>query len=362
MRDFQERAVKEFVDAKGGVLVAPPGSGKTIMGIALVTKLKRTALILTHRRQIYNQWLESVESFLGIPKKDIGQFASTKKKLGKHITVAMVQTIARMSDTDLKELVNAFGLVIIDECHHMPARMFRDVVSTFNPQYVYGLTATLKRKNNDEKLIYAYIGGIAHEIHREDMDKDDINKTVLNKKTILEVVIKDTELSLPFKPKITEFNTVARIISHDSSRNEQISKDILQEVKNGRICLVLTERKEHADILNYYLKRNAETILFTGDLTPKKRAIAEKQINNGEFQVLIATGHIFGEGADVPSLDCLFLAFPFSFEGKLIQYIGRIQRGKDTSQRVYDYRDGKIEMLEKIFKKRKRYYNKISKS
>jgi superfamily II DNA or RNA helicase len=359
---FQKKAVQEIVVTKGGVLIAPPGSGKTIMGIAAIAKLKHTTLILTHRRQIHNQWLESIESFLNIPKKDIGQFASAKKEIGKHITVAMVQTISRMSGEDIKKLTNAFGVVIVDECHHMPAHMFRDVVSKFNSKYLYGLTATPKRKNNDEKLIYAYIGEIAHEILREEIGENIANKNSLEKPVTLDVIVKDTKLSLPFEPRIIEFNTVARIISHDSNRNEQISEDVLQEVKNGRMCLVLTERKEHANMLYYYLKRDVETILFTGDLTPKKREIAEKQIKNGEFQVLIATGHIFGEGADVPSLDCLFLAFPFSFEGKLIQYIGRIQRGESRMHKVYDYRDGKIELLDRIFKKRQRYYNKLKKS
>ncbi|MFQ5787898.1 MAG: DEAD/DEAH box helicase family protein, partial [Thermodesulfobacteriota bacterium] len=347
--DFQKEALGCFDNSDSGVLLAPPGSGKTIMGLEIISRKKQPALIITHRKQIYNQWLESIESFLGIPKRDIGQFVSNKKSVKSPITVAMVQSLSRV--TDWQGLNKAFGLLLVDECHHMPAKIFRDVVTKFNANYIYGLTATPKRKYNDEKLIFAYLGDIIYEIPK------DYQKTSDKKQqSQLEIVIRDTNFSLPFLSKHSDFQFITKILTFDSNRNTLIVNDIVQEVKHGSKCLVLTERKDHVDVLHFYLKRDFEIVIFTGGMTPKKRAEYEKRIEEGQFQVLIATGQLLGEGSDISNLDCLFLVFPFSFEGKLIQYIGRIQRGEGKIKKVYDYRDGNIEILESLFKKRNRYY------
>ena len=141
---YQEEAVKEILSSDNGLLVSPPGSGKTIIGMDVIARLKQPTLILVHKKQIFNQWLERIEGFLSIPKKEIGQYVSSKKKVGKKITVAMVQTLGRLKN--LAELRDKFGLVIIDECHHMPAKTFRNVITKLNPFYLYGLTATPERK------------------------------------------------------------------------------------------------------------------------------------------------------------------------------------------------------------------------
>ena len=350
----QQEALKHFEKADCGILVAPPGSGKTIMGLVIIAQKKQSALILVHRKQIYDQWIERIENFLNIPKKDIGQFVSTKKSIKSPITVAMVQSLARQKDW--KELKKSFGLVLVDECHHMPAKMFRDVITKFNPQYLFGLTATPKRKNNDEKLIYAYLGDIIHEVPKN------YQSAVSSKPaTKVEIAIRETNLSFPFTTKRIDFQTIAKVLTFDSVRNRMIAEDIATEAKSGKKCLVLTERKEHVELLNFYLKRDFETIALTSDLPIVKRKQKENQIASGHFQILIATGQLLGEGSDIRNLDTLFLVFPFSFEGKLIQYIGRIERGEEAIKKVYDYRDSHIEILDKMFKQRKRYYNKLEK-
>ncbi|MDA2922854.1 DEAD/DEAH box helicase [Patescibacteria group bacterium AH-259-L07] len=353
--DYQKQALDHFDNTDSGVLVAPPGSGKTVMGLELIARKKQPALILTHRKQIYNQWVESIENFLGIPKKDIGQFAAVKKEIKYPITTAMAQTLARVESWE--SLTSAFGLLLVDECHHMPARMFRDVVTKFNTYYLYGLTATPKRKHNDEKLIYAYLGNIVHEISRDYKDRK--RKTKKPEGSQVDIITRETNLSLPFSAKTSDFQTISKILTFDPVRNSLIYDDVTKEAGQNNTCLILTERKEHVDILHFYLKRDFEVLTLTGDMTPKKRKQQERQIQEGNFQILIATGQLFGEGSDISNLDCLFLVFPFSFEGKLIQYIGRIERGEDKIKKVYDYRDSSIEILEKLFKKRKRYYNKI---
>lgn len=348
--DYQKLAIDAFDNRDHGVLVSPPGSGKTVMGLALVALKAQPTLIIVHRREIYNQWIERISNFLQIPKKDIGQYISNKKSLKFPITIAMIQTLIKIED--LNELSSQFGLVMVDECHHIPARMFRQVITEVNPYYLYGLTATPIRKHNDEKLIFAYLGNIVYEVPRN------YNQTK-GSPAKLEIVIRDTNFNLPFSIKNEGFSLLSKMLIYDSARNLLIADDIAQKVKSGHRCLVLTERKEHVEVLSCYLRRDFEVITLTGEASDRKRKDTIKQIHSGHFQILIATGQLIGEGADFQSLDCLFLVYPFAFEGKLVQYIGRIQHGDGEIKIIYDYRDINIDLLEKLFKKRLRYYKKI---
>ena len=347
--DHQKTILDTVSDEDYGVIVAPAGSGKTIIGLELIAKKGQPALILVHRNQLLQQWLERIEAFLGIPRREIGQYSGTKKKMGKQITIASMQTLARMDSLD--ELRDQFGIIIVDECHHIPAKTFREAIVHFNPYYLYGLTATPKRKHNDEKLIFIYVGDIISEIEGQTQPQ--------SKTQGLEVEIRETALTVPFDYRIDEFQTLSRILTYDTSRNNLIVEDVLLQIKNNKRVLILTERKEHVDVLELYLKGHCEVITMTGNDSVPQRKIKMEQVNLGHYQVLIATGQLFGEGLDVSNLDVLCLAYPFSFEGKLIQYIGRIQRSSGTKL-VIDYRDKQIDYFEKMFKKRNKYYKKIA--
>ena len=357
LHDYQKKAIDCMIKSENGLLVAPPGSGKTIIGIDLITKLEQPTLILVHKKQIFNQWVERIENFLIIPKREIGQLGSGKKKFGDKVTVAMVQTLNRMDD--IQNISDKYGMIIVDECHHMPAKMFRNVITKFNPFYLYGLTATPERKYNDAKLIFIYLGEILHTVEKG------FNKQAAIKKVSTEITvpspkikIRNTDLTVPFKIETDNFQILSKIIIFDSNRNRQIVDDIKNEAAKGFKCLILTERKEHVEVLSYYLKRECEILILTGDLTERQRKDRIKQIESGNFQILLATGQLIGEGTDFPNLDCLFLVYPFAFSGKLTQYIGRIQRGTNRNKVIYDFRDINLEYLEKLFKKRLRYYKK----
>ncbi len=354
--DNQKLAVVDLLQSEQGILVAPPGSGKTIIGLELISKLGQPALIVVHKRQIYNQWLERIESLLNIPKKEIGQICSTKKKVGSKITVAMIQTLHRM---DSKELHDKFGVIFVDECHHLPAKMFRQVITKFNPFYLYGLTATPERKYKDERLIFIYLGEILHQINNNSR-ADNLLKLEDSHQPGLKIVIKETNFDLPFKVTMNNSQLMQKALIFDTGRNSQITADIFSEAKTGSKCLVLTERREHAEVLAAYLNKELETVTLTGELTEKKKKEKLKQIETGDFQVIVATGQLLGEGTDIGGLDCLFLVYPFSFHGKLTQYIGRITRNFNDGAKgkIYDYRDSKIGYLDRIFKRRKSYYDK----
>lgn len=154
----QAIVVEKMLECDQGVIVAPPGSGKTIIGLDIIAKRGLPALVLVHRKELLEQWVERIQTFLNIPKSKIGRFHGIKKKIGTDITVGLIQSFARTAD---KGIFNGkFGTIVVDECHHIPASTFRKAIASLNPRYLYGLTATPKRKNNDEKIIYAYIGDV----------------------------------------------------------------------------------------------------------------------------------------------------------------------------------------------------------
>lgn len=348
--EYQQR-VLEVTDKKDfGVIVAAPGSGKTIMGLGIIAQKQQRALIIVHRKQLFDQWMERIESFLKIPKFRIGKIEGGKCNVGEEITVAMIQSLN--SDDLAKNVYKAFGLIIVDECHHIPAKTFQEVISQFHTYYLYGFTATPFRKNKDEQLIFIHIGDIIHEV---------IVPALESHTKELSISVQETHLSVPFNVTTDKIETLMNVLVHDTSRNEMIVSDVKRERLAGRKVLVLTERKSHVKILHQYLKDNCETIEITGNDNEQKRKEKLQQVEEGNFDVLIATGQLLGEGTDLSTLNCLVLAYPFSFEGKLVQYIGRVQRS-ECAPVIYDYRDNKIDYLNNLFKQRNKYYRKLAKA
>ncbi len=345
--DYQLKAIEAAEKKQMGIIVAPPGAGKTIIGLGLIANKRQPALVIVHRKQLFEQWVERIQSFLGIAKPFIGKIAPGKFKIGAQITVAMIQSLPECDSYGNE--YNSFGTIIIDECHHVPAKTFRDVIKSFNSCFLYGLTATPVRKTNDEKLIFIHIGDVIHEIKLSDQ-ANKINK--------FSVIIRESELVVPFDYKTDKPETLNQILIHDAERNRMIIEDIKLEANTGKKVLVLTERKAHIEVLYQYLKGKYEVIAISGDDSVASKKEKFRQINEGDFQVLIATGQLLGEGADFNNLECLILAYPFAFEGKLIQYIGRVQRSGNVPI-IYDYRDIHIDYLDKQFKERNRYYRKL---
>lgn len=352
LRSEQANAVDLTTEVDQGVIIAPPGSGKTIIGLELIARRGQPALILTHRKQIMDQWIERIQTFLGIPKAHIGRINGVKKSIGDKVTVAMMQSLARRED--LSDLRGKFGLVIIDECHHIPAKTFREVISAIDARYCYGLTATPERKHKDEKLIYLFIGDIITELREQTQEPAKVSKRQKIEPD-RNVIVRETELAAPFSFTTDNYQILARIISFDQARNHLVLEDIKKSVTAGQKTLVLSERKEHLEVLNMYLKGSCEAIFVTGDDSAVSRKSKFEQIASGHYQVILATGQLVGEGMDVPDIQTIILAFPLAFEGKLTQYIGRI---RGAQKMVYDYHDGGTPFLDRQFKKRKKFYEK----
>ncbi|MEI7512998.1 MAG: DEAD/DEAH box helicase family protein [bacterium] len=345
LRPEQEKVLTEIKDRTNGIIIAPPGSGKTIIALQLIAELGLPALILVNRNQLLSQWIERTEQFLGIPKVQIGVISGVKKKIGKQITIATLQTLARYKD--IKEILDSFGVIIIDECHHIPAKTYREIITSFKSKYCYGLTATHERKFGQEAVTELCIGQVIAEIENDSVTQD---KT-------FDVQIIKSSIELPFRYKNDHYEILAKTISYDTSRNKLILDAVLPHLNKNHKILILTERKEHIEVLTLNLRNQTEILTISGDDSPRQRKLKHAQIKSGNFKVLIATGQLLGEGFDMEGFDVLVLSFPIAFEGKLKQYIGRL-RGTGTKY-VIDIRDPHVDFLERQFKKRKKLYDML---
>ncbi|MEO8148514.1 MAG: DEAD/DEAH box helicase family protein [Bacteroidia bacterium] len=351
LREHQQIVIESISKKDLGVIVAPPGSGKTIIALKIISEKLQPALIVVHRKQLVEQWIERIETFLGISKIEIGKIGQSKNKVGNKITVATIQSLSKeLVKQENENLVTTFGTIIIDECHHIPAETFRSTIAKLQTFYLYGLTATPFRKYNDGKLIFIHLGEVIAEIKQSELSTSQQAK----------IIIRNTELDVPFNSKTDKFETLSKILVHDSTRNKLILDDVKRELDAGKKVIIITERREHIDSLFQYLKQSYETITLSGEDSESNRNSKWKILKDGNYQALITTGQFFGEGTDLQNANCLFLVYPFSFEGKLIQYIGRVQRSEVTPT-IYDYRDYKIDYLNKLFLKRNTYYRKIDK-
>ena len=352
LHSHQQKALQAACKKDFGIIVAPPGSGKTITALKIVAEKQQPALIVVHRRALLEQWTERIKTFMAIPAKEIGKIGGGgKNRIRENLTVATVQSLGKLLEKPENDfLKDSFGIMIVDECHHIPAKSWRNTLSLFNTYYQYGLTATPFRKFNDEKLIFAFLGEIISELSPGEIEKTKHPR----------VIVRQTDLQLPFNPKTDKFETLSRVLIHDSTRNRLILEDINAELNKGKKAVILTERKEHIDALYQFLKQSYETITLSGDDQADQRKSKWKALKLGNYQALITTGQLFGEGTDLDNANVLFLVYPFSFKGKLIQYIGRIQRS-EIAPVIYDYADQQIEYLRKLFLKRNKYYRELEK-
>lgn len=346
LRNHQLGVIETVSKKDYGVIVAPPGSGKTVVGLKIIADKRQPALIIVHRKQLLEQWTERIEAFLSIPKRDIGIIGQGKAKIGKQITVATIQSLPKQ----IESVQNQFGTIIVDECHHVPAETFRNTIEKLQAYYLYGLTATPFRKYSDGKMIFTHLGEIIA----------NIQPTEIENYKQAQIIIRNTGLDVPYNSKTDNFEVLSKILIHDTARNKVILEDVKTELNQGKKAVIITERKEHIDTLYLFLKQSYEAITLSGDDSETFKKSKWKILQEGNFQVLITTGQYFGEGTDLHNISCLFLVYPFSFEGKLIQYIGRVQRS-EINPTIYDYRDYKIDYLNKLFLKRNTYYRKIDK-
>lgn len=351
LKDFQKIAVDEMLAKDFGTLSSATGSGKTVMALYIIARRKQPALIIVHTKDLAAQWVERIETFLGIAPEAVGFIGGGKKVIGDKITVALVQSLYKCAE----EVAENIGFLLVDECHRCPSRTFTEAVSSFDSQFMLGLSATPYRRDKLSKLIFWHLGDKHHEV-----DKSQLIETgdVLPAK----VIFRETNFKTRHDP-VNEYSKMLAELATDTERNILIASDVVREAaRNAGICLVLSDRKAHCEnlqaLLRYRFKLESE--LLTGDLDIGDRQKVRERINKGQVKVIIATGQLIGEGFDCKDLTTLFLATPIKFSGRLLQYLGRVLRpapGKKYA-RVFDYVDVHVETLLRAASARQRAYRK----
>ncbi|MDR2302643.1 MAG: DEAD/DEAH box helicase family protein, partial [Deltaproteobacteria bacterium] len=373
LRFEQHMAAESLLGRNNGVLSAATAFGKTVIGAYLIAKRKVNALVLVHRATLMAQWKERLKEFLtirdepktsftptGRPRKKsaIGQIGGGKHDSGGLVDVAMMQSLISR-DKVKEQLINDYGLVIVDECHHVSAVTFELILKNVKAKYVYGLTATPTRKDGHHPIIYMRCGKIIYRV--------DAKKQAAARPFDHYVIPRFTRFQKPAHRGKGDWEMPAIYgdIQKDELRNDLIIEDVLSAVKEGRNPIVLTERREHVNYLASMIGQSVKNVVVLMGGGPKKKKLeilrALPDIPEGEPFVIVATGKYAGEGFDFPRLDTLFLAMPISWKGTLQQYAGRLHRlshGK-KEVRVYDYVDVNVAMLERMYQNRLKGYASI---
>ncbi len=355
LRPDQQAAASDMLAHDDGILSATTAFGKTVVAAWLIAARKTNTLVLVHRRQLLDQWRERLASFLDLPIKSIGQIGGGRRCPNGLIDVAVIQSLNRKQVVD--DLVANYGHVVVDECHHLSAVSFEQVLRQVKARYVTGLTATPQRKDGHHPIIVMQCGPIRHRVNAKEQ--------ALARPFTHTVIPRPTNFRMPTTEDKPEMHELYSALAGDKARNDLIFEDLLACIKARRSPILLTERTSQVD---EFASRIApvvkHVVVLKGGMGVKqRRAVAAqlKAIPDGEERVLLATGRYIGEGFDDARLDTLFLAMPISWRGTLQQYVGRLHRLHDNKREVivYDYVDDAEPVLSKMYSKRVRGYEAV---
>lgn len=347
LRKDQKTAVREMLIHEAGVLCAPTAFGKTVTAAALIARRKVSTVVLVHRTDLLRQWQERLAEFLEIPKDGLGAVGGGKKKPSGKIDIAVMQSLSRRED--LGDLLDRYGQIIIDECHHLSAFSFEAILKQAKAKFVVGLTATPIRRDGHQPIIFMQCGPIRHSAARPETAPAQLEA-------------RPKVLPAPEIPPDSPIQEVFRILANNAARNRFIARDVLAAYGEGRKVLVLTERTDHLPLLRDTLGDEIENcFILHGRLSKKQRAAVFDELeilDESAPRILLATGRLIGEGFDHPPLDTLVLAMPISWKGTLQQYAGRLHREHAEKQdvRIYDYVEMDEPRLARMWNKRQRGY------
>ena len=320
LTDLQKAAVRALIEGNIGVFVAPPGSGKTVVGAHLIASRGRSTLVIVHRTQLVDQWRAQLALFLDLKQEDIGQIGGGRRRVTGAVDVAMIQSLVRRGDVE--DLVANYGHVLVDECHHVPAVSFERVMREVRARYVTGLTATPRRRDGHHPILEFQLGPIRYSV--------DAKRQAADRPFPHRLVVRDTGFRIDASSGVPGIQEIYGKITLDAARNRMIVDDVLRALEEGRSPILLTERKNHLEFLAEELRRVVRNlVILQGGMGKKRRRAAAEMlasIPDTEERVILATGRFVGEGFDDARLDTLFLTMPVAWRGTLVQYAGRLHR------------------------------------
>lgn len=333
-RPYQRKYLYEIL-ASGrteGIIISPAGSGKTIMALAIMAALGQSTLWLTHRDPLIKQARNRFLKFSPyLRPEDVGLLQGKKWVPSPIITIGSVDSL-RSRPKELKKLSKVFGLVILDEAHHHPAKTFNKVISSLCPYFLYGLTATPYRTDGLEKIMFQCIGDTIVNIPLQEV----IDDGGIIMPTVFYRIVDHTKM------EGNNNNQILKYLSSNEKRNYMITGDVVSEAIMGKRSIVISTRKEHCEELYKIIKIGWEkTGIVTGDYPEKHNDGQLQKLLTGEITVIVASLEKFGEGVDVDILDNAFLALPIRSEQDVEQLVGRIQRVEKNKKeaKLFDYLD-----------------------
>lgn len=333
LRQEQLIACEHISKKDFGICVAPPGFGKTLIGAKMISLRGCNTLVVVNKNMLLDQWIQRFVDYFGYDKKDIGFLGKSKNRLNQKLDIATMQSLKNNPS-----IIKDYSFVIVDECHHIPALTFEKIIDNFEGKYILGLSATPKRKDQMENILFQQVGNIAYEVIK--------SKTYNNK---LKVITTD------FTSQVDNFSDLINEIINDKQRNSIIINEILEN--ENRKILVLTDRIEHIHILSKMLDGcGLDYVSVYGAMKNKLKDDNMSKIKSSSL--VLATTSFFGEGIDFPHLDTIIFATPISYYGRLVQYLGRIGRGADDSLAI-DILDNKNNFTKSAFRKRQDGYKQL---
>ena len=373
LRDEQEDSVNSMIQYNIGVLSATTAFGKTVIGAKIISVKKVNTLILVHTQQLLEQWKERLNQFLvireALPSEEIknrgrkksrsiiGQIGGGKNNLSGIIDVAIMQSLVK--GDEVKDFIRNYGMVIVDECHHVPAFSFEQILKNVDGKYVYGLTATPVRQDGHHPIIFMHCGPVRYRVDaRKQAEKRPFEHYVIPRFTPFRKPIGQDE-------KEWSIGQIYAEISTSQIRNKLIVDDVIESANEGRNPIVLTERTAHVEVIASSLKEVLPNVItLTGGMSAKERRAALERLSSIPEEsnfVIVATGKFVGEGFDEPRLDTLFLAMPVAWKGTVQQYAGRLHRlyQNKSEVQIYDYVDAHVGVLERMYQKRLKGYASI---
>src|SRR5437867_2130538 len=358
LRPEQKAAADAMLAHDIGVLAATTAFGKTVVAAWLIAERGVNTLVLVHRQQLLDQWVERLSAFLNINNREIGRIGGGRRKPTGVLDVAVIQSLVRKGVVD--DCIGEYGHVIVDECHHLSAHSFEQVVRRAKAKFVTGLSATVTRKDGHHPIIFMQCGPVRYRVNaKAEAMRRPFSHSVLVRPTAFQPAMPSPS------DKRVEFYSLYGELAGDESRNRRICEDVIEAVENGRSPLVLTERNEHLDSLANQLQgRVGHVIVLRGGMGKKQRETVAAEvaaISTDKGRVILATGRYIGEGFDDARLDTLFLTLPVSWHGTIAQYAGRLHRLYDAKRevRIYDYADLNVPMLARMFDRRCRGYEAV---